>query len=325
MPSHLAMAPVVGFVGLGAMGKGMALTLARKKFPLRVFDVRAEACADCVAAGATRAETPRACAEGAAVLVVSVVTDMQVRSVLFEGPGAALGGPTPFSGVVVVCATIPAAAAEEIAGKVASMGAKYLDAPMSGGSKKAGTGDLTFMISGAADALEAGGREVLEAMGKPFLVGAAPGLGSSMKMVNQLLAGVHIAAAAEAMALAARVGLDTRQVFEIITAAAGNSFMFENRVPHMLEDDPTPHSAIDIWPKDLGIVLDESKRLGFPCPMAGAALQQYLAAKGLGLGSQDDSMVVKVYEAITKAPVAQASAFKACSGGPLAKRARTVP
>merc|ERR1712039_1108012 len=108
-----------------------------------------------------------------------------------------------------------------------------------------------------------------------------------------------------AMALGAKAGLDTRQVFEVITAAAGNSFMFENRVPHMLDDDPTPHSALDIWLKDLGIVLDESKRLGFPCPMVGQAMQQYLAGKALGMGSKDDSFVVKAYEALSGAKVAR--------------------
>merc|ERR1712176_452584 len=118
-----------------------------------------------------------------------------------------------------------------------------------------------------------------------------------MKLVNQVLAGVHIAVAAEAMAFAARAGLNTRQVYEIITTAAGNSFMFENRVPHMLDDDSTPHSRVDIWPKDLAIVLDESKRLGIPCPVTAQALQQFLAAKGMGLGDSDDSFVVKVYEA----------------------------
>merc|ERR1712190_473048 len=158
-------------------------------------------------------------------------------------------------------------------------------------------GDLTFMVS--ADSATLGRcRCILDLMGKVFILGERPGLGSSMKLVNQVLAGVHIAVAAEAMALAAKEGLDTRQVYEIITAAAGNSWMFENRVPHMLDDDPTPHSALNIWPKDLGIVLDEAKRLRFPCPMAGQALQQFLAGQGMGLGEKDDSFVVKVFEAV---------------------------
>jgi len=218
----------------------------------------------------------------------------------------------------VVCATISAAFAEETAAKLEKLGARYVDAPMSGGTIRAAAGQLTFMV-GAEDAALQSARPVLEAMGKVYLVGSKAGQGSSMKMVNQLLAGSHIAVAAEAMALSAKAGLNTRQVFEIITAAAGNSFMFENRVPHMLDDDPTPHSAVDIWTKDFGIVLDESKRLGSPCPMAAQAMQQFVAAKGLGLGSSDDSFVVKVYERLSGAKVARP---REVEGGEPSKRPR---
>uniref|UniRef100_A0A7S4RHS5 3-hydroxyisobutyrate dehydrogenase n=1 Tax=Alexandrium monilatum TaxID=311494 RepID=A0A7S4RHS5_9DINO len=284
----------VAFVGLGAMGRGMASCLVERGPPLSVYDVRPEAADELVKRGARRADSPCSCAEGADVLVVAVVNAQQVSQVLFDGPGAVFAG--SFRGVCVVCSTLSPAFMAELAAKVAGRGAVLVDAPMSGGTLRAARGDLTFMVSGPPPAL-ARCRFVLEAMGKYFVLGTEPGLGSGMKLVNQVLAGTHIVAAAEAMALAARQGLDTRQVFDIIVSAAGNSFMFENRVPHMLDDDPTPHSALDIWPKDLGIVLDEARRLGFPCPMAGQALQQYLAGKALGLGSKDDSFVVKVYEA----------------------------
>jgi len=280
----------------------MASTLASKGFKMKVFDMRAEAVEKLVKEGAERAATVQECAGDVDVLVVAVVNDKQVSSVLFdEHSGAVTGG---FRGTCVVCATVPPAFAEEAAAKVAKLGGSYVDAPMSGGTIKAAAGQLTFMVS-AEDAVLERAKATLDAMGKVYVLGSKPGQGSSMKMVNQLLAGVHIATAAEAMALGAKAGLDTRQVFEIITSAAGNSWMFENRVPHMLNDDPTPHSAVDIWPKDLGIVMDEAKRLGFPCPMAGQAMQQFLAARGLGLGSKDDSFVVKVYEALGGAKVAR--------------------
>lgn len=306
----------VGFVGLGAMGKGMASSLAKKGFPLQVFDVRPEAAADLEALGAVRADTPRACAEGCDVLVLAVLNQHQVNSVLFEGEGSALGG--GFTGVCVVCATVPPTFAEETARRAEGLGASYMDAPMSGGTVRAGSGDLSFMVSGSEPALEKS-RPVLEGMGKTFVLGASPGLGSSMKLVNQMLAGSHIVLAAEAMAMAAKAGLNTRQVFEIITSAAGNSFMFENRVPHMLEPSPTVHSAVDIWPKDLTIVMDEARRLAFPCPITSQALQQYIAARGLGLGSQDDSRVVQVYtafggEAVAAPPVSEEVSAVAAGG-----------
>lgn len=311
------MALCVGFVGLGAMGSGMASSLIKKGVSLKVFDMRSEAVEKLVQLGATRATSVQACAEGVDVLVIAVINDKQVSSVLFdEHTGAISGG---FRGVCVVCATVPPAYAEETAEKVVKLGAKYVDAPMSGGTIKAAAGQLTFMVSADEAAMQTCW-SVLDGMGKVHMLGSKPGLGSSMKMVNQLLAGVHIATAAEAMALGAKAGLNTRQVFEIITSAAGNSWMFENRVPHMLADDPTPHSAVDIWPKDLGIVLDEAKRLGFPCPIAGQAMQQFVAAMGLGLGSKDDSSVVKVYEALTGVSVAETEGGE----GSAMKKARTA-
>ena len=131
---------------------------------------------------------------------------------------------------------------------------------------------------------------------KVFRLGDAAGIGSLVKTVNQLLAGVHIAAAAEAMALAAKAGADTRAVYEVISASAGNSWMFGNRVPHMLDDDYSPLSAVEIFVKDLGLVLDTGHELRLPLPIAAAAHQLFIAAAGAGWGRLDDAAVVKVYE-----------------------------
>lgn len=299
------MAPRVGFVGLGAMGSGMAKSLINKGVEgLKVFDMRDDAVQKLVQLGATGATSVRTCADGVDVLVLAVINEKQVYSVLFdEESGVITGG---FKGVCVVCATVSPAFAEDTAEKAKKAGSSYVDAPMSGGVVKAAAGQLTFMVSAEDEPLQ-NAQSVLDCMGKVHKLGSKPGLGSSMKMVNQLLAGVHIATAAEAMALGAKAGLNTKQVFEIITSAAGNSWMFENRVPHMLADDPTPHSSVDIWPKDLGIVLDEARRLGLPCPLAGQAMQQFVAARGLGLGSKDDSFVVKVYEAFSGVRVADST------------------
>ncbi len=134
--------------------------------------------------------------------------------------------------------------------------------------------------------------------GRVFRLGERPGIGSSVKMVNQLLAGVHIATACEAMALGTRAGADPATLFEVITGSAGNSWMFTNRVPHILERDFTPLSAVEIFVKDLGIVLDSGRELRFPLPIAAAAHQQFLAAAAAGFGREDDSAVVKVYECL---------------------------
>jgi 3-hydroxyisobutyrate dehydrogenase len=127
----------------------------------------------------------------------------------------------------------------------------------------------------------------------------APGQGAAFKMVNQLLAGVHIVAASEAMAFAARQGLDLRKVYEVITASAGNSWMFENRMKQVLEGDYRPRSAVEIFVKDLGIVQDMARNARFPAPVAAAALQMFLAAAGSGMGRDDDASVARLYARIS--------------------------
>jgi 3-hydroxyisobutyrate dehydrogenase len=130
-------------------------------------------------------------------------------------------------------------------------------------------------------------------------MGSEPGLGSTMKLVNQILAGSQIALAAEAMAFGVRAGLDPHQIYEVICNSAGNSFMFQNRVPHMLNDDYTPHSAVDIWVKDLGIVLETGKELRFPLFFSALAHQLFMSASAAGHGRLDDAAVVKVFEQLT--------------------------
>jgi L-threonate 2-dehydrogenase len=130
-------------------------------------------------------------------------------------------------------------------------------------------------------------------------LGTEVGLGSAFKMINQLLAGVHIAAAGEAIAFAAKQGLDLRKVYTVITGSAGNSWMFENRIPHVLDGDYAPRSAVDIFVKDLGIVQDMARQLKFPVPLAAAALQVFLMASGAGMGRDDDASIARIYARMT--------------------------
>ncbi len=193
------------------------------------------------------------------------------------------------------CATVPPAYARDLAARIEALGLLYLDAPISGGAVKAAAGQLSVMGSGSPEAF-ARAKPFLDVVaGKVFELGDEAGPGSTMKMVNQLLAGVHIATAMEALALGIKSGLDAKTVFDVITASAGNSWMFENRVPHVLDNDYAPKSAVDIFVKDLGIVLETGKREGFPLPVSAAAHQQFLAAKAMGLGREDDAAVIKVF------------------------------
>lgn len=286
--------PIVAFVGLGSMGLGMARNLLKAGHKVIGVDPSSAAQAAFTAEGGAIASTPAAAASGADIVVVAVVNAQQVEAVLYGDDGAA--STLKKGGLVMQCATVPPAFARTLGERLAGSGHRLLDAPMSGGRARAESGELTFMASGSAAAF-ADAESVLSATSaKVFRLGDAPGVGSLVKTVNQLLAGVHIAAAAEAMALAAKAGADTRAVYEVISASAGNSWMFGNRVPHMLDDDYSPLSAVEIFVKDLGLVLNTAHDIRLPVPLAAAAHQLFLAAAGAGWGKLDDAAVVKVYE-----------------------------
>ena len=197
--------------------------------------------------------------------------------------------------MVIACATVAPDFAREMAARAAEAGVLYLDAPISGGSAKAAEGKLSVMASGAPEAFAAA-RPVLDAIAETvFELGDAAGAGSAMKAVNQMLAGVHIAAMAEAITFGMTQGVEPARFLEVISRCAGTSWMLENRAPHVVEGDYAPRSSVDIWPKDLGIVLDIARRAKFGAPLTAAALQQFLAASGSGLGGEDDAAVAKVY------------------------------
>ncbi|KQO77230.1 MULTISPECIES: L-threonate dehydrogenase [unclassified Methylobacterium] len=280
-------------IGLGSMGAGMAGSLLRAGFAVAACDVDADAVARFAATGGQAAANPAAAAEGADVVVCVVVNAAQTEAVLF-GPGGAAENMRA-GAVFVSSATMDPAVARRLAARLEETGRHYLDAPMSGGAVRAAEGELTFLASGTQAAFDAA-RPALHAMaGKLYELGDAAGQGAAFKMINQLLAGVHIAAASEAMSFAAKQGLDLRKVYEVITASAGNSWMFENRMPHVLDGDYSPRSAVDIFVKDLGIVQDMARAETYPVPVAAAALQMFLMASGSGMGRDDDASVARLY------------------------------
>ena len=284
-----------GFIGLGAMGAPMAKSIVSAGFDLSVFDMRPENTEPLVELGAGRAGSPREVAEGADALVLMVVNAEQVVQVLFGGEGAA-EVLSPES-VVVVMSTIGPGAVRGIERQLAGRGVRLLDAPVSGGVARAERGDLLIMAGGPADLFEEV-RSLLAAMGSTVAhCGGSVGDGQSVKLVNQLLCGVHIAAAGEALAYAEALGLDSRSVFETIRNGAANSFMLEDRGERMLEREFVPvKSALDIFVKDMGLVREAAGEQGFQTPLADAAHRLYEMGSSLGLGGEDDSGVVRVFE-----------------------------
>lgn len=290
-------APVlVAVIGLGSMGLGIANSITRRQIPVAGFDLDPGAMASLARIG--RAATSAAdAAKDCDIAVVVVVNAAQTRTVLF-GEGAVARAMKP-GGVIVSCATMAPDDARALARDAEALGLLYLDAPISGGAAKANDGQLTVMASGRPAAF-AFARPALDAMAeKVYELGDEAGVGASFKMVNQLLAGVHIAAASEALTFAAKLGLDLRKVYEVITASAGNSWMFENRGTHILDGDYRPRSAVSIFTKDLGIVSDMARKEKFPLQIASTALQLFLMTAAAGMERDDDASVARMIATVT--------------------------
>ncbi len=282
----------VAVIGLGSMGYGMASSCLRAGLETYGYDVNKDAEARFITAGGKDAPLPDAIKEVDVALIV-VLNAAQTEAVLFGDNGIATQ--MAKGSVVISSATVSPDFAREMEAKCVELGLHYLDAPISGGSLKAASGDLTIMASGSGDAF-ARAKTVLDAISATvFTLGDCAGPGSAMKATNQLLAGVHIVSMAEALTFGMTQGITPEKFLEVISQSAGTSWMLENRAPHIVEGDYTPRSTINIWPKDLGIVLEIAKGAKFSAPITAAAMQQYLAAAGMGLGLEDDAAVAKVY------------------------------
>ena len=286
-----------GVIGLGTMGMGAAMNLVKRGHRVSGCDLRAEARAALLAAGGAAVDRPDALPAGLDAVLVLVVNAAQEEDVLFGPTGCV---PRLAPGSVVLCATTVAPeVARSLERRLNGAGLLMLDAPVSGGRAGADAGTMTVMASGAPAAFERAG-PVLDAIAaKVWRLGEAAGVGSTVKMVNQLLAGVHIAVAAEALALGIRAGADPQVLYDVICTSAGSSWMWQNRVPHILAGDDTPASAVNIFVKDLGIVLDQARALAFPAPIAATAHQLFLGAAALGNGAKDDAFVIRVWQALT--------------------------
>jgi putative dehydrogenase len=289
----------VGVIGLGAMGLGVARSLMHAGFKVYACDVRAQVLEAFASEGGIACATPAELGSQCEVVVTVVVNAAQTETVLFgtDAQPGAVASMKP-GGVILACATVSPAFAIELGKRVEAAGQHMLDAPLSGGAARAASGEMTMMTSGPAAAYAAC-EDVLAAIaGKVYRLGDTHGKGSKVKIINQLLAGVHIAAAAEAMALGLREGVDPDALYDVITHSAGNSWMFENRVPHILAGDYTPLSAVDIFVKDLGLVLDTARASKFPLPLSAAAHQMFMMASTAGHGGEDDSAVIKIFPGI---------------------------
>jgi len=282
----------VGWIGLGAMGSPMARRLARAGHQVTAYDLDPARARSLAAEGVKPVGSIAAAAADADVLAVMVATPAQGESVLF-GDGQAAQALKP-DAVVLVMATVGPAAVTAWAERLATQNVDVVDAPVSGGVARAGTGDLLIMVGGTPAAVEKV-QPLLDSMASNApVVGPSAGDGQKVKLVNQLLCGVHIAAAAEALAFAEALDLDPATCYEVLRHGAAASFMFEDRGRRMVEGTEQVKSALDIFVKDMGLVVDTARDNTYPAPLASTAEQLYLRGHLAGLGRLDDSSVIEV-------------------------------
>jgi putative dehydrogenase len=285
----------IAFIGLGAMGRRMVARLLQGGFAVNGYDVSAVARDAVATLGAQPAASAAEAARDADAVILMVVDAAQAAQVLFEdGVVRALAVGRP----ILLMATCPAWLVSDIAERVTAMGRGFVDAPVSGGTAGAETGTLTIMASAPSAVLNPV-RPIFAVLGHKLVhVGERPGQAATLKTINQLLCGVHIAAAAEAFALAAKCGLNLPMVLDVLGDSAASSWMLNDRGPRMLESDPAVSSAVDIFVKDLGLVLDTARHTKAAAPLAAIAHQFFLATSGRGLGGADDSQVLRSYAAL---------------------------
>ena len=297
MNTPVTKARCLGVIGLGTMGYGAAISAQRRGFSTVGLDISPANIKRFTDTGGKVASDIASLTAECDAFLILVVNATQTEAVLFGDNGlAALAKP---GSVIIAAATVDPSLPPVWEKQLNDRGLHFIDGPVSGGAVKAEAGEMTVMASGKPEAF-AVAHDVLEAYaGKIYRLGDHAGPGSTVKMVNQHLAGVHIAAACEAMALGIKAGADPHQLYEVICNSAGMSWMFQNRVPHILAGDYTPLSAVTIFVKDLGIVLDAAQKLTMALPLASSAHQLYLGASGAGFGQEDDSAVIKLYAQMT--------------------------
>ncbi len=286
----------IGLIGLGAMGNGMAQSLRRAGHAPMVFDVRTEVAQAFAQGGGTACASLAELGAACDVVVSVVVNAAQTEAVLFGEGGCAASMRS--GSVFVMCSTVDPNWSVTLETRLEKLGILYIDAPISGGAAKAASGQMTMMTAGKPEAYARAEAFLNTMAAKVYKLGSSAGAGSKVKIINQLLAGVHIAAAAEAMALGLREGVDPAALYEVITHSAGNSWMFENRMAHVLAADYTPLSAVDIFVKDLGLVLDMARASKFPLPLSSTAHQMFMQASTAGFAKEDDSAVIKIFPGI---------------------------
>ncbi|MDH4390227.1 MAG: NAD(P)-dependent oxidoreductase [Aquabacterium sp.] len=285
----------VAVVGIGNMGLGMALRLRDAGQPLWVHDADPARHVLAAAAGAVPADSPAAAAAGCAVLIVAVVDAAQTEAVLFGQGGQPGAAATLAPGAsVLLCPTMGPADVERLAARLAQAGLACLDAPMSGGPLRARDGSMSLMVAGASTTWQALQPLLRHLASRLFFISQRPGDGARTKLVNNLLAASHLAAAAEAMALAQRLGLDGAATLAVVNASSGHSWIGADRMARALDGDFAPRAHTTLLAKDSALALAMAAQAGVRPLLGTAAAAQFQAALAAGYGGDDDARLLSL-------------------------------
>lgn len=281
----------IGVIGIGNMGLGIALRLRERGHAVAVRDIDASREALALAAGCTPMATPAALAAASDLVIVVVVDAAQTHEVLFGTDGAAAA--MRDTQAVVLCPTIAPADVEALAARLATRGIATLDAPMSGGPVRAREGLMSLMVA-APEAAFQRWQPVLQRMARPvFRVGTRPGDGARTKLVNNLLAAVNLMGAAEALALATRLGLDPATTLDVIEQSSGQSWIGTNRLRRALAGDPQVQAHMTLLAKDSGLAMAEARHSGAVADVGAVAADGFARALAAGLAGADDSALYR--------------------------------
>ena len=305
------MTQTIGLIGPGAMGLGMTRALLRQGFAVVAHDINPERERLAAAAGAQLAASPAAVARQAGIVITVVVNAQQTDEVCFGKSG--LTETMQPGGVLMMCSTVAPDYTAALAARLAGHGILTLDAPISGGPARAEAGTMSMMVAGPQAAFDHCAAVLPALSDKRFVIGALPGQASTMKLVNNLLAGIHNVAAAEALALGLKAGLDAHKVYDVVMASSGMSWIFGDRIKRLIEGDTQVAAAARILTKDVGLALEMARALAFPLPLGSAAHQVFLGTLAHGHGEEDDNAVIRYYQALTGIELPSGNADRAAT------------
>ncbi|OQO99207.1 2-hydroxy-3-oxopropionate reductase [Geobacillus sp. 44C] len=293
---------MIGFIGIGIMGKPMVRNLLKHGYRVTVFDINNEAVREIVSEGAIAANSPKEVAQNSNVIFTMLPNSEHVKSVILDKNGIIEGAKK--GSIVVDMSSISPIVSKELAQILESKGIDMLDAPVSGGEPKAIDGTLAIMVGGKEEVFQKV-IDILKCMGKDITLVGGNGAGTTVKLANQIMVNVNIAAMSEALVLAAKAGIDIKKMYQAIRGGLAGSAVLDAKMPLILERNFKPGGRIDINLKDLTNVIDTAHSIGAPVPLTSQVLEMFHVLKVDGKAGQDHAGLIQYYEKLANFEVTQ--------------------